>query len=361
MGPGANFSQAETSNVVALKTRQVRQPVAQRLDAHAKLLLHNRRSEGEVTWLKENAEFLNILNSTSAPSAAVLPEYEEIYGKIDQTLGQFPQYYRLILSICLDLEDLGMTGSKGAAMCDWVVRQGLAEAELSDLQRAEARRLLARRVPLNEDPELDLRLMRFASRAETFALPNIKAAYELTHIVFYATEYGTTQVEFPAPVMRALNYVGLLAYLDQNHDLLSEVCIALRYAGAECNVSWEASVFAALTGIDAQNCRMAEQSQGDAYHEYFVCSWLAGLAKKTVFPAMLSVGPASFVKAPPVARPLLSLAQAALNGVSPDWKCARRHIRASLDEDGQRVLEAAEHSAEDFEAFFRIFARAARP
>lgn len=31
--------------------------------------------------------------------------------------------------------------------------------------------------------------------------------------------------------MQSLNFVGILAYLDQNADLLAEVCIALGYAG----------------------------------------------------------------------------------------------------------------------------------
>ncbi len=38
-----------------------------------------------------------------------------------------------------------MRGNKGEALANWVAGESLAEAELSDLQRAEAHRLMARR------------------------------------------------------------------------------------------------------------------------------------------------------------------------------------------------------------------------
>ena len=68
-------------------------------------------------------------------------------------MGFFPQYYRFLLGLCLDLEDLGIGGQKGSKLVQWVADQGLARAELSDLQRAEARRLCLRRGidPVAED------------------------------------------------------------------------------------------------------------------------------------------------------------------------------------------------------------------
>ena len=76
-------------------------------------------------------------------------------------------------------------------MGEWVATQGLAEVELSGFQRGEAFRLLSRRgkkIPI--DTGLDDRLRQFINRSATLALPNKKAAYELTHIVFYLSEYG---------------------------------------------------------------------------------------------------------------------------------------------------------------------------
>ena len=105
--------------------------------------------------------------------------------------GIFAQYYRFYLSIFFDLEDMGLKVDVSGQMCVWVAAQGLAEAELSDLQFGEVSRLLARRgTKVFIDLGLDDRLRQFINRSATFALPNKKTAYELTHIVFYLSEYG---------------------------------------------------------------------------------------------------------------------------------------------------------------------------
>jgi hypothetical protein len=89
------------------------------------------------------------------------------------------------------------------------------------------------------DAGLNDRLLHFINCAETFALPNKKAAYELTHIVFYLSEYGRRDPHLDNRAIQSLNFVGILAYLDQNADLLAEVCIALRYAGQAPSKIWE--------------------------------------------------------------------------------------------------------------------------
>jgi hypothetical protein len=74
------------------------------------------------------------------------------------------------LSIFFDLEDIGLKVDVGGQMCDWVAAQGLAEAELSDLQCGEASRLLARRgTKVFIDLGLDDRLRQFINRSATFA------------------------------------------------------------------------------------------------------------------------------------------------------------------------------------------------
>ena len=79
---------------------------------------------------------------------------------------------------------------------------------------------------------LNDRLRGFARRSITFALPNKKAAYELTHIVFYLSEYGRRDPEVGQAFIDSLHFAGTLAFLELNLDLLAEICIALRFAGA---------------------------------------------------------------------------------------------------------------------------------
>ncbi|KAG1715512.1 hypothetical protein GQR58_000483 [Nymphon striatum] len=158
----------------------------------------HRRFGDDVFWLKENAEVLNVLESTGAqPTQAALEAHMPFYASVEKRLSFFPQYYRFLLSITLDLEELGVQGNKGDHLCEWISREGLPGAELSDLQRMEAKRLLARRGvdAFPNDKGLEDRMREFISRSATFSMPNKKAAYELTHTVFYLSEYGRKDPE----------------------------------------------------------------------------------------------------------------------------------------------------------------------
>ncbi len=346
-------------NVVALNAPQHRQSLAQRLAAHAALFTTGRRGQGDVFWLKENAEFLNVLECTGQPAETVLEVYEPIYAKIDELMGQFPQYYRFHLSISLDLEDLGMPGTKGEALCAWADREGLAKAELSDLQRAEARRLLARRGFGEVDDALTERLNRFVGRSRTFAIPNRKAAYELTHIVFYLSQYGRRDPGLGGATHKSLTYAGLLAFLDQDMDLLAEICIALRYVGVTPDPTWEEAVITALfmtTARDGGGCVAS-----DDYHAYVVAGWLAGLKRDAFMPLMLTREKTRIEAAPPFARPLGALSRAVSDMQNDDWHAVRGRIVPELDRDARNILHDAERSVDDFESFYALFSRAERP
>ena len=60
---------------------------------------------------------------------------------------------------------------------------------------------------------LEARLRAFAGRSQTFAMPNKKAAYELTHIIFYLSDYGRQIPELPDGTLKSLHFTGLLAFL----------------------------------------------------------------------------------------------------------------------------------------------------
>ena len=357
------------SNVIHLNLPSRRQT---RADCQAGLLrcfARHRRFGDDVFWLKENAELLNILECTRARgdtaaaealADAVCAAHEGFYARVERRLGFFPQYYRFLLSICLDLEDLGMPGTKSEALCHWVAREGLAEAELSDLQRAEARRLMARRGvdPLPADGGLTERLHRFIDRSETFAMPNKKAAYELTHIVFYLSEYGRRDPCLSADALVSLDYAGLLAFLDQNADLLAEICVALRHAGAEPPAIWEDWLeqqthrFAIATG--------AQADPADDYHEYFVCNWALMQAGRSGFVRPLAEDRASFHRPRGGAGPLREISECMYRlaeARSGDWGLMRPLVEASLTEPGRAILDRAERSSPRFGAFFAGFAR----
>ena len=349
------------SNVVHLSALSKRQSKEDRIAAMLRSFAQHRRFGDDVFWLKENAELLNILECTGTKlGATALEAHQGFYAQVEKRMGFFPQYYRFLLSICLDLEDLGMEGNKGEALVQWVAREGLAYAELSDLQRFEARRLMMRRGvdPLPQDNGLEYRMRRFMDRSATFAMPNKKAAYELTHTVFYLSEYGRRDPELSESAITSLAFAGVLAYLDQNADLLAEICISLRYAGITPSQIWEdwlqreTHLFTVETG--------AHLSAQDNYHDYFVCNWSMAVSGRDSFTKKTEYDRMAFYRATPIAGPLREMSECMFrldDQRSADWNEMRGIVEGSLTEIGFDILTEAERSTDKFEAFFEGFAR----
>jgi len=323
-----------------------------------------RRRPSDVFWLKENAELLGLLESTNTQVAPEdLSPFSAFYGELDARLAFFPQYYRFFLSIALDLEALGQPGDAGLRAAEWIAEQGLVEAELSDLQRAEARRLCARRGISTGVGEtgLDDRLRAFGSRSATFTLPNKKAAYELTHIVFYLSEYGRRDPQLPEGFVQSLRFSGTLAFLELNIDLLAEICIALRFAGETPPEIWE-------NWLRAQARRfVCEAEEGgwanDDYHPYLMVTWHALTCGTGGFALNFPEGPVAF-RAPRVhATPLRELSECMFtlgDTRRGQWSAMRPLLDEMLTDDARDVVAAASQAV-DFDTFFEGFARVEKP
>ena len=321
----------------------------------------HRRSREDVFWLKENAEYLNVLaNSNAELPAHALHVFEPFYAEIEERLRFFPQYYRFLLSICLDLEDLGMPGHKGAVLCKLAEQSQLPAAELSDLQRAEAERLLARRGVVTRDPALRDRLHAFISHSATFALPNKKAAYELTHIVFYLSNYGTHDPELARDAIVSLEFAGLMAYLDQDVDLLAEVCVALRFAGRTPSEIWE-SWLAGEMRCFSISASVENDRGADAYHEYVVTSWWGALSGHGGFVGIPSPGANTFMRHGTRNGPLREISKLMFQlgaARSSDWSMMYAVLERQLASDQNHILDDAVRSTDQFHAFFEGFSRA---
>jgi len=349
------------TNVVRLNTPFRQNSIAARQAALLACFANFRRGSEDVFWLKENAEALNILESTGAElTADALDVHQGFYDEIEDRLEFFPQYYRFLLSICLDLEDLGGLGSKSERLVEWAASSGLVEAELSDLQRAEARRLCQRRGidPVRKDIGLNDRLRRFAHRPETFSMPNKKAAYELTHIVFYLSEYGRKDPELDDAFFESLTFSGTLAFLDQNTDLLSEICIAMRFAGHTPPEIWEnwllshSRLFCVLQD--------SEEALSDDYHQFLMVNWFMATAGKGGFGSNIPYGRVTFHQPKVTAVPLHELSETVYRmgtNRSDDWQSMRSAVSDRLSEEAQAVVTAAEAANDRFDAFFAGFAR----
>ncbi len=349
------------SNVIALTfPRRLNEPAAQ-VAALADCFATSRRHVDDVYWLKENAELLNILECSGfAQGDAVLSAYAPTYQTIAERLAFFPQYYRFLLSICLDLEDLGMPGQEGEVLSQKIAQAGFAEAELSDLQRAEARRLLNRRGQhLADDAGLSDRLRAFSTQSAAFAVPNKKIAYELTHIVFYLSDYGRNDPQMPQQAKRSLHHVGTLAYLECNTDLLAEVCLALRFSGWTPPAVWEEDLARQTVQFDV---RVQDGPGMDDYHTYLMAHWHRFVTGGTGFAGALAEGGMSFLDlAKNIRNPLREMSELLLAmGVdrSPAWGAMRGQLRAGMTPAAWSRLERAVEADDGFADFFATFARA---
>ena len=350
------------SNVVHLNVPSAVQRQADRRTALLSCFARHRRFGDDVFWLKENAELLNILECTGAElDGNALHPLEPFYAQVENRLGFFPQYYRFLVSICLDLEDLGMPGTKGQFLVDWVVREGLVQAELSDLQRGEARRLALRRGldPIRADDGLDDRLRGFISRSATFAMPNKKAAYELTHTIFYLSEYGRKSPELGPEVRESLDFAGTLAFLDQNADLLAEVCIAMRQAGFEVPEIWGDWLKHHTRGF-AVDVGAGVGTQDD-YHEFLVCNWAMAALGGEAFITNVVPDRMAFRRPEIGFGPLREISECMFklnDRRSDDWMRMRPLLSEPLSETEHHILSQAEKASQCFDAFFEGFARA---
>lgn len=348
------------TNVITLNVPTRRHTGQAQTDTLVEIFAQHRRLPDDVFWLKENAELLNILECTGADvSMEALSPHANFYQTLPKRLSFFPQYYRFLLSLCLDMEDLGWDETQGEELCTWVSNQELVEAELSDLQRAEARRLLARRgVACTNDEGLTERLHRFIDRAKTFALPNKKAAYELTHIVFYLSEYGRCDPNLSASALRSLRFSGVLAYLDQNADLLAEVCVALRYAGQVPPSVWEDWVLKTLTSFQVTDG--PDVDVADDYHMYFVSGWLSRISQGTEHNIAIPAGRLRLSSRDMIQGPLRKISACMFqmdDARTSDWDQMRPILEQVVDETGCKILHQAEQSITDFEDFFHGFSR----
>ena len=329
--------------------------------AHIAAFASHRRARDDVYWLKEVAEILGTLAACGAtPGRKALIPLENHYADLVEHCQFYPQYYRFHLSIALDLEQLGMAGDVGKRIAHFVVAENLCGHELSDLQRAEVVRLLGRAgLETRDTAALRHRLERFAERARHFAVPNKKAAYELTHIVFYLSEYGARDPQLGDAVRRSLMHLGLLAYLEQNADLLGEVAIALRYVGADVPVAWHEWLMSAWAGFAA----LEGEGGPDSYHEYIVLGWAAAvLGDGAAFDRPIPEGSVNFFPTHSDAGPLRLMSRY-LADLSPaerhnDWPRMRGQVMDRLNDAGRDVIEVAEQSTDMFESFFAGFARA---
>jgi hypothetical protein len=328
-------------------------------------IVQKRWPDDSVFWLKETAEILQVLDeSDGSASPLIRAALEAPLAGLFARLTFFPQYYRFFLSIAVSARSLGlMDPGHVEQLVQWVGMQGWQDSELADLNRAEARHLLRRGGwDRDEDPDLDRRLRRFLDRPATFAIPNRKAAYELTHLIFYLSDYGRRNPDLSPAALQSLRYAGTLAYLDQNADLLAELCLCMVYAGQDVPPTWLSLVEETAKGFAFE--AKPGMVDGDDCHCLLVCNWLLGRLGHPAFQIRipeLNAQNTLIIRAPlRPAAPLRELSVFLLGlgeGRGADWTHLRSAAVDALSPAARDVLWQAEAADDQFAGFFAAFAR----
>ena len=251
-----------------------------------------RNDKLSLAYLKENGELLSIAASSDLLlEPAALEHYRSFYANALKTCEFYPQYFRFILGIVLNLEDLGCQGDTGKQICEFVASQGYLDFETADLRRLEILTLLARRrtegaVERKCRKQIIENVDNFISKPDHFVIYNKPLFYELTHFIFFLTNFGENIIPLKNSPIECLTNAGILALLDDDMDLLSEICICFNFLGEKPPAFWEQYVEDSLSKITITfdtSVASAMNNATDEYHIYFMMNWLLALRKLPTF------------------------------------------------------------------------------
>lgn len=344
-------------NVVSFMRAQGQPELGFGPEALISSISRHRAVQEDLRWLKENAELLRCLASSGVQvSAGALQDcYGDFAADLPQKLAFFPQYYRFFLHLACDLHALGMPGVDPDRLARLALASGMPQAELSDLQRAERDWLLTRAgVPVGMGAKtVRHRLAEAVFDPRAYVLPNRKAGYELTHIAFYLSDYGRDTTAIPDGLAPCLRNVGILAWLEQNLDLLAECCIALDQIGEPVPVIWSDRLASALPAYRVR--ASAEVDLTDSYHSWLMVLWsqirLRPLGLQRPFPSH-----GFSVTEPPVETGALRALSMVLLGRSASdtgsWQAVKDEVGAGYGPEITAVVDSVAGAIPEFSEFF---------
>jgi len=265
----------------------------------------DRHSGVSFSYLKENGELLSIIRNTGLKlSNNALRNYINFYEKIPVYLDLYPAFYRFFYAISLDLEDLGLSGRISELLRDYVLSNDLHVCETSDVRRMEIRNLLGRSntsLPAQNEKDLIKRSQRFLENTQNFQRYNKPLFYDVTHLIFFQTNLGKdlSDLEISPALKDTLQNIACLAYLDDDIDLLAEVCLCYKYLGLHAPLLWvEACVdYVEKFSLDSSFFEVKQTLPvTDDYHIYLVTNWMIANYGKTPFLKQDVTGPTTYTK-----------------------------------------------------------------
>ena len=285
-------------------------------------------------FLKENGELLRIaVDSGCILDPRALALYGDFYKSALKLTELYPPYFRFILGMIIDLEKGGMQGDVSKTLAQHILDEGFVLLDLSDTRKLETLSMLEQVIPLSEPlTEMRYGIIRnvdhLISYPDTYTKLNKPLFYELTHIVFFLTDYGKRSPPLNAELAACLTNMGLLCLLDNDADLLAEICTCLAYIGAPIPEYWDSFLQKNLQEVQISyhgTVSSSLNSAVDEYHIYFVLNWYAAVRERPLFQTRFQ-GKAPSFSLPVMPQSILSK----LSDVSHQFHFSRNNVVRDL-------------------------------
>lgn len=265
-------------------------------------------------YLKENGELLAIAaNSGFLIEPRALDLYADFYRNALKFTECYPQYFRFTLGMVNDLEKGGMRGNESQKIAKFVRDENYLMFDTSDSRKLETLTMLREVSPLSKDyrktyDDIVDSVEQLISNPDWYTKFNKPLFYELTHIIFFLTNYGTVPLPLKNEVDPCLSHMGILALLDNDADLLAEICTCFIFMGVEVPPYWNSFLEDNVQDIKITydgTVASSLNSAVDEYHVYFVLNWYQALQDRPTFETRFNGRTPSF-SIPPAPESLLS-------------------------------------------------------
>lgn len=240
-------------------------------------------------FLKENGELISVaVNAGFLIEPRALDLYMDFYRNAEALTRAYPQYYRFTLGMILDLERGGIGGEEGKLIAEYVTEEDLVMFDTSDVRRLESLTMLKQVGALSSKhqrlySDIIRRVDDFIQNPGWYTKFNKPLFYDLTHIVFFLTDFGKKPLPLKCDITPCLMHMGLLALLDNDADLLSEVGMCLSYINQDIPAYWDEYLTRYTDTIQISfngTVASALNPSVDEYHLYLVSNaYLAGQNK----------------------------------------------------------------------------------
>lgn len=243
-------------------------------------------------FLKENGELLSVCaNAAVLIEPRALELYMNFYDNAVKLTERYPQYYRFTLGMVLDLELGGIVGDQGQRLARYIAQENYVRFDTSDVRKLETLSMLRQAGQMSQENETlyeDIvgRIDDFVQNPAWYTKFNKPLFYDLTHIIFFLTDYGKQPNPLQSDLNACLMHMGTLALLDNDADLLSEICVCLLYIGRAVPEYWDAYLTQYSRAIRITydgTVASALNPNVDEYHIYLVLNAYHAVRGRPVF------------------------------------------------------------------------------